>query len=94
MEVLRQSGPMVTVSGHNTKMAKKKDSWKLTTKMEESTISSSRTVRKTVMEYNTSIMEKFIKVTSKMANATDMESWSLKIMLSIMANGLMAKKTE
>jgi hypothetical protein len=42
--------------------------------MEESTIFSSRTVRKTVMEYNTSIMEEFIKVTSKMANATDMES--------------------
>ena len=74
MELLRQSGRVVTVSGGSTNMEREKVTRHGNIQMEEPTIISARMVKKTVTEFEHSMVEEYIEESSKMADMTVMDS--------------------
>ncbi len=72
MELLRQSGNMVAVSGRSTNMERQKVTRHGNFQMEELTIISSRMVTKTVTEFQHTL-EKYIEESSKVADMTVMD---------------------
>jgi hypothetical protein len=76
-------------------MALEKITYQSNIQMEELTIiSSARMVNITVTEFKLTRMEQYIEESSKIAVITDMDSWGIRIMMSMTVNGFLAANTE